>query len=236
MALDPYSPPRLSALQEAREEQQRRRRRADRRVSRHERDDERTSAHQQDGEHQRGAPPASVADTSENIGADGPHEEAEREDAGGGEHLRDRIVARKESVGKIKREGRIDVEIVPFDQIAGGADENGADPRPVVVRGAVSACQTNWLADVHHQRKNGRVEEKGDNAMDERDGAHTARTDLDIGGLAGDADHIREIQEIDILRRRASSGKAGRRAPRVSASGRLRRLRVIFMRIMEARR
>ena len=67
------------------------------------------------------------------IGADRPHEEAEREDARGRHHLRDGVVAWKESVGEIKRKGGIDVKVIPFDEIADRSDEYGPQAHSHIV-------------------------------------------------------------------------------------------------------
>ena len=54
-------------------------------------------------------------------GADRPHDEADREDRRGLQQLRGLVALGEEGRREIEREGRIDVPVEPFDEIAGRA-------------------------------------------------------------------------------------------------------------------
>ena len=116
------------ALQQPRREQQRRGADADRRVGRRAGDDQRAQTHQQHRQHQRGLAPARVGDHAEQPAADRAHEEADSENRGGRQVLRDRIVAGKEGLGEIERERGIGVEVVIFDEIAERPDQDRLHP------------------------------------------------------------------------------------------------------------
>ena len=62
-----------------------------------------------------------------------PDDEAEREQDGGVQLLNNRVAAGKESAGEVQRKRRVRVEVIPLDEIADRADEDGVDAPPDVV-------------------------------------------------------------------------------------------------------
>jgi len=65
---------------------------------------------------------------TEQPAADRPDDEADCEQDRGVQLLDDGIVPGKEGAGEVQRERRVGVEVVPFDEIADRADENGFQP------------------------------------------------------------------------------------------------------------
>src|SRR5918996_4514145 len=62
-------------------------------------------------------------------GADGPYDEADREDCGSLQQLGGLVPAREERLRKIESEGRIDVPVEPLDEIAGRTADDVLQPR-----------------------------------------------------------------------------------------------------------
>ena len=73
-----------------------------------------------------------VRQMSEQPAAERAHQEPGREQHGGIQLLRNFIAFGKERFGEVKRKRRISVEVVPFDEVADRADENGAQTPPHV--------------------------------------------------------------------------------------------------------
>ncbi len=111
-------------LHQAGDEQDERGRDADAGVGGRDRDHQRADAHQQHRDGQRQAAPVAVGEMAEQPAADGPHQEADGEDRGRLQELRGLALGGKEGAGEIERERRVGVEVEPFDEIAGGADED----------------------------------------------------------------------------------------------------------------
>ncbi len=116
------------ALQQARDGENDRRGDADASVGRSRGDKERAEAHQQHGAGQRVSPSMPVGEIAEQRAAERAHEKCRGEEGGRRELLRERIGLRKEGAGEIERKRRIGVNIIPFDQIAGRADQDRFGP------------------------------------------------------------------------------------------------------------
>jgi hypothetical protein len=140
-------PAQAEALDDAGEAQQDRRRDADGLIGGERGDHQRAEAHQHHGQHQRVAAAVRVREVAEQPAADGAHDEADGEQDSGVELLHDGVVAREERAREIQREGRVGIEIVPLDQVADRADEDGLHPAldvgdvQVVVSGGCSHLQ-----------------------------------------------------------------------------------------------
>jgi hypothetical protein len=78
-----------------------------------------------DGERQ--AASVTVGEEAEKPAAQRAHQEGRGEQHGRIELLDDRIIGREEGRREIQREGGVGIEVVPFDQIAHGADEDRLD-------------------------------------------------------------------------------------------------------------
>ena len=72
------------------------------------------------------APAALVREPAEEPAADRSHEEAGGEYAGGVQELGGLVALRKELGGEVERGERVDVEVVPLDEIAGGTGNDRA--------------------------------------------------------------------------------------------------------------
>src|SRR3546814_15111059 len=57
-------------------------------------------------------------------GADGSHQETDRENARGAPQLSGAVFAGEEMLGEIEGEGRIGIPVIPFHQIAGGTADD----------------------------------------------------------------------------------------------------------------
>src|SRR5262245_5101918 len=57
--------------------------------------------------------------------SDRPHDEADGEENGCVQLLDHRVVAGEKGIGEIERKSRVRVEVVPFDEISNGSDEDG---------------------------------------------------------------------------------------------------------------
>src|SRR5690606_14098861 len=88
-------------------------------------------AHHQHGGDKRGAPAVTTGKPSEVPAADRPDQKADRIDSRDIQQLRGAISFRKEAGGEVQRRERVDVEIEPFDQIAGRAGGDGGKPLPM---------------------------------------------------------------------------------------------------------
>ena len=86
-------------------------------------DRQRARGHQGDRQGERGAAPAPVGVQPQHPATEGPHQEADREDHGGRQQLRGRVVRREERAGEVDREPGIDEPVEPLDEVA----ERGAD-------------------------------------------------------------------------------------------------------------
>ncbi len=117
------------ALQQARQQQDAGRQDAGGGIGRRAGDQERAGAHQQDRRHQGHLAAMAVAQVAEQDAADRAHEEAQGEDAGGRHHLGRGVLGREKGIGEVQGEGRVAVEVEPLDQVAGRADEDGAQAR-----------------------------------------------------------------------------------------------------------
>jgi len=73
-----------------------------------------------------------IGDPAEQPAAERPHEEPGREHARGVEQLGRAVAGREERAGEIQRGEGIDVEVVPFDQIARGGADDGEDAAPAI--------------------------------------------------------------------------------------------------------
>jgi hypothetical protein len=120
------------ALDDAGGGEQDRRPDADRGVGRRHRDHQRAEAHQRHRQHQRAAPAVMIGKIAEQPAAERTHQKAGGEEERGVELLHHRIGIGKERAGEIERERRIGVEVVPLDEIADRADEDGPDAPPHV--------------------------------------------------------------------------------------------------------
>ena len=69
-----------------------------------------------------------IGEMPEEPAADRPHDEADRKQNGRVQLLYDGIVARKKRGCEIESKCRIDVEVVPLDEIADGTNEDGFQP------------------------------------------------------------------------------------------------------------
>ncbi len=116
------------ALDHAHNDQQGRGQGADLGVGRDGRDRQGAAAHHGDRQGQGRAPSGAVGIKPHDPGADRPHEEADGEHRGGVQKLGGLIALGKESAGEIQGEGRIDVPVEPFDQIAGRAADDRFEP------------------------------------------------------------------------------------------------------------
>ena len=74
-----------------------------------------------------------VGDIAEQPATEGTHQKGSGEQHGCVELLHHRIAVGEEGRRKIQRERGIGIEVVPFDEIANGADEDGLDPALDVV-------------------------------------------------------------------------------------------------------
>jgi hypothetical protein len=117
------------ALDQAHDDQHHRRRHPDGRVGRQQPDHEGRQPHQQHGDQEGVLAAPQVAQPAEHQGPERAHREAggegqQGEDvAGGGVH------PREELGGDDRRQGAVEVEVVPLDH---GADRRGQDHQPVV--------------------------------------------------------------------------------------------------------
>src|SRR5437899_8908141 len=112
------------SLNDAGKTKQSRRRRSDGGVGRRDGNHQRSETHEQDRQHERIAPPVMVGQVSEQPAADRTHDGADRKQNGRIQLLDDGIVARKERSCKVERKCRVDIEVIPFDEIAYRADED----------------------------------------------------------------------------------------------------------------
>src|SRR5439155_19906085 len=69
-----------------------------------------------------------IGEMPEEPAADRPHDEADRKQNGRIQLLYDGIVARKKRSGEVESKCRIDVEVIRFDEIADGTNEDGYQP------------------------------------------------------------------------------------------------------------
>src|SRR5437867_9378691 len=69
-----------------------------------------------------------IRQMSEQPAADRTHDEADRKQDRCVQLLYDGVVARKKRSGKVKRKCRVDVEVIPLDEIADGTNEDGFQP------------------------------------------------------------------------------------------------------------
>src|SRR5207247_638626 len=111
------------SLNDTRKTKQRRRRRSDGGIGRRDGNHQRSETHEQYRQHERIAPPVMVGQVSEQPAADRARDEADRKQDGRIQLLYDGIVARKERSRKVERKGRVDIEVIPLDQIAHRADK-----------------------------------------------------------------------------------------------------------------
>src|SRR5207249_7524171 len=112
------------SLNDAGKTKQSRRRRSDGSVGRRDGNHQRSETHEQDRQHERIAPPVMVGQVSEQPAADRTHDEADRKQNGRIQLLDDGIVARKERSREVERKCRVDIEVIPLDEIAHRADED----------------------------------------------------------------------------------------------------------------
>ena len=114
------------ALQQPREYQRDRRRDPDRRVRWRERDQQRAEAHQHHRQSERSLASAAICIAAEHPAAERSDQKAAGVDRGTVEQLRGGIVVRKEQRREIDRARGIRVPVVPLDEIADRAAEDGA--------------------------------------------------------------------------------------------------------------
>ena len=112
------------ALDHPRDEQDRGRQQPGLGVGRGDRDHQRAQAHQGDRQGQPGLAALAVGINPHHPGADRPDDEADREDRRGLEQLRGLVALGEEGGREIEREGRIDVPVEPFDEVAGRAADD----------------------------------------------------------------------------------------------------------------
>ena len=112
-------------LEQPGEDQHDGRQHADLRIRRAEGDDEGAQAHERDGQRQGGTAPAQVRVEPHHPAAHRADEEAEREDSGRVELLHHGVAVGEERLREVQREGRVDVEVVPLDEVAHRAAEDG---------------------------------------------------------------------------------------------------------------
>ncbi len=115
-------------LQDAGDRQDHGRPDPDRRVGRRHGHEKRAEAHHQDRDGERRPAAMPVREVAEDQAADRPHEEGNGEQRGGRELLHDGVALREEGAGEIKRERRIGVDVIPFEQIAERGRQDGANP------------------------------------------------------------------------------------------------------------
>ena len=104
------------------------RRDADRGMVGHDRDHQRSHAHQPHRQSEAGLAPVRIGVATHHPGADGPHQEADREHRGGAQQLGGLIALRKEGRREIDGQRGIGVPVIPFDQIARRSADDRSQP------------------------------------------------------------------------------------------------------------
>ena len=89
-----------------------------------------TGAHQSHRQGQRRAAAGAVGVDAQDPAADRSYQEAQRIDAERVEKLDGRVGVGEEGFGEIQREEVVDVEVIPLDQVADRAAENGPQAMP----------------------------------------------------------------------------------------------------------
>ncbi|MNL11870.1 hypothetical protein D3C87_1327220 [compost metagenome] len=128
------------ALQQTSEQQQDRRPDADAGVRRQTSDQQRAEAHHQNRDQHRILAPVLVRDTAEDPAANRPHQKPGGENARGVYQLHRRVVGREKRRGEIDRTEGVDVEVEPFDEVAGRGADNGEDPLAAFFAGVERFC------------------------------------------------------------------------------------------------
>ncbi len=72
--------------------------------------------------------------------ADRPHQEPGGKYAGGVEQLDRWVIRRKKRRGEVNGAERVDVEVEPFDEVAGGSTDNRKNPFFAFFSGVVTRC------------------------------------------------------------------------------------------------
>jgi hypothetical protein len=79
-----------------------------------------------------------VGEAAEHPAADGPHQEAGGEHAGGVQQLHRGVVGGEKRRGKVDRAEGIDVEVEPFDEVAGRGTDNRENALAAFFAGVVT--------------------------------------------------------------------------------------------------
>ena len=120
------------SLHQPRDHQQRRGHHPDRLIARRHRDQQRSRAHQRHGQRQPGLAPLAIGIDAHDPGADRPHQESDREDRRRTQQLRGPIALGKEMRREIQGECRIDIPVIPFDQIARRSADDRFQPAAAI--------------------------------------------------------------------------------------------------------
>jgi hypothetical protein len=113
------------------------------------RDEQRADAHEAHTERQGGAAAVTVRVAAEEPRADRTHEEGEREREVRIDLRLGGILGVEEVAREVRRERRVDVEVVPFDEVPCGALEGVGDGSP----GLSSAARRPGVCDAHGHRR-----------------------------------------------------------------------------------
>ncbi|MNL07836.1 hypothetical protein D3C87_1285290 [compost metagenome] len=123
------------ALQQSRQQQQRRGEGADGGVGRQAGDQQRAEAHHHHRDQHRVLAPVAVRDAAEQPAADRSHQEAGGKHARSVQQLGGRVGFREERRREIDGAERVDIEIEPFDEVAGRSGNNREDAFPGLLWG-----------------------------------------------------------------------------------------------------
>ena len=126
------------ALEQSCHQQQRRGPGTDVVISGQEGDDQGAAAHHQHRDHHRVLAPVLVGHPAKQPTTDRSHQEPGGKHTGGVEQLHRGVIRGEKRRGKINRAEGIDVEVEPFDQVAGGRTDNRKDPFAAFFSGVVA--------------------------------------------------------------------------------------------------
>lgn len=128
------------ALQKPCENQNGRRGNADRLMAGRNRDQQRTETHQRDGQGETGLAALAVGIGAHEPGPDGPHQKSDGENGGRAQKFGGLVSGREKHRREIKGEGRVDIPVVPFDEVARRSADNGFQTGFLVRRGGGTIC------------------------------------------------------------------------------------------------
>ena len=125
-------------MQQAKRDEQDRRQPADARICWKHADQEGGAAHHHDGDEKGVFAADQVTDTAKDHRAEGAHKEARRVGGEGGQQCRRSIFSREEQRGEERRQHRVEIEVVPFEN---RAERGCEDDEFFVLRHAAGACR-----------------------------------------------------------------------------------------------